>query len=110
MSFDQYRGSLQTIIDKLRQIERHTKCASCGGDTNITSSGVGVSVPVGFKSVSIVKTSSTGTVNVTMSDASVYPMTVEGEVLVSAASPGGVLPAFTIATGDGATWKWQGIK
>lgn len=72
-----------------------------------TSAGENSSIPAGFKSVAIVKTNDTGTVEITMSDASIYTLTEQGEGL----SDNSVnLPAYTIATSDGGEWKWHGIQ
>jgi hypothetical protein len=109
MQFGDIRGTLQTIIDLLRRVDRNTHCTSCGGDAAITSAGTGSSIPAGFKSIAIIKTSSNAdTVTITLSDATTYVLTELGEVFADAASSGGVLPAYTIA-GPG-TWKWHGIK
>jgi hypothetical protein len=109
MDFFQIKGSLDYMISLLKGIERHTKCASCGGDAIITSAGVDTSIPAGFKSITIVKTSdNSDSVLVEMSDSSIYPITEQFEVFEDAASPNGVLPAYDIS-GDG-TWKWHGIK
>jgi len=80
------------------------------GSPNITSAGVDISVPGNFKSIAVVKTNDTGTVNVTLSDGSIYPMTAQGETFADGATAGTLLPAYTIATSDGGTWKWHGIQ
>lgn len=108
------RGPLDKMIQMLKAIERHTRCTSCGGnggsigDAAITTAGTG-DVPAGLRSFSIVKTSpNTDTVTITLSDGSTYVMVEPGEVFVDAATPGGLLPDYTIA-GPG-VWKWHGIK
>lgn len=108
-NFGDFKGSLDFIISLLKSINRHTECASCGGTANIASAGVSTSVPAGFKSIAIVKTSTNSDSNtITLSDGSTYPMTELGEVFVDAASPGSTLPAYTIS-GAG-SWKWHGIQ
>lgn len=106
-NYGDFKGALDKIISTLRGIERHTGCASCGS-TNTTTAGTG-SVPAGLKSVAIVKTSSNAdTVILTLSDASTYTMTEQGEVFVQAASGNGSLPTY-VKSGAG-TIKWHGIK
>jgi len=111
------RGPLEKMIQLLKAVERQLTCLVCAsGASGViptvqeTVSGVNTSVPAGLTSVAIVKTNSTGTVNVTMSDASIYPLTQQGEGIADDASNGTVLPAYTIASSDGGTWKWHGIK
>lgn len=82
----------------------------CQVSANTTSAGVNTSVTDRFKSISISKTNNIGTVNITMSDGSVYPMIDLGEIFYDAASPGSFLPAYTISSSDGGTWKWHSIK
>jgi hypothetical protein len=77
--------------------------------TQITSAGTTSPIPAGFKSVSLVKTSSNAdSVTITLSDASTYVMTEQGEVFTDGATDGALLPAYTIS-GTG-TYKWHGIK
>jgi hypothetical protein len=109
-NYAEFRGPLETLIALSKEQNRLLRCISCGGEAGITTSGVGTDVPAGMRSVSIVKTSEAGTVNITMSDGSIYPMTQEGEVFVTSAGAGGVLPDYLVATADAATWKWHGIK
>lgn len=78
--------------------------------SNGTSAGINTSISSGFKSVSIVKTNGTGTVVITLSDLSTYTLVDFGETFSDAASPGGSLPAYTISSSDGGTWKWHGIN
>ena len=111
------RGPLEKLIQLLKAIERHTGCIACAEEgilpspvTEITTSGVGSSVPAGLTSVAIIKTNSTGTVNITMSDSTVYPLTTQGEGISDDASNGTILPAYTISSPDGGTWKWHGIN
>lgn len=106
-------GDLRGPLDKLIALnKRQVDLLACGTcQENVTSAGVDSSIPAGFKSIAIVKTSQdTDTVTITLSDGSTYDLTVLGESFEDAASPNGTLPAYTIATGDGGTWKWHGIK
>ena len=77
-----------------------------------TKAGVNISVPGDMLSVSIVKTGGVGTLQLTMNDLSVYPITDIGEVYnVDANISGfyGKLPPIPIvAVGGPATWKWHG--
>ena len=98
------KPTLNEIIARLKEIARNTNNNACC--TAVTSSGVNTSVPAGFGSVSIVLTS--GSINVTMSDGTVYPMTTVGESLIQSASPVEALPSYVIS-GTG-TWKWVAIK
>lgn len=102
---------LDELNRKLRILTDKICCLIGDGATPVTQttvSGVNTSVPAGLKSVSITKTDATGTaVNITLSDGSVFPLTVQYETFVDAASLGGNLPAYTIS---GGTWKWHGIK
>lgn len=109
MNYGDLRPSLDFVITLLKQIERHTGCASCGGATVGTTAGEG-DVPAGLRSFSLVKTSEAGIVVITMSDATTYTLTEQGEVFIEAASPGGILPDYTVETSDGATWKWHGVS
>lgn len=77
---------------------------------HVTSAGVGTSIPAGFKSIAITKTSSAGTVTITLSDGSTFALTAQNELFADAASQYYTLPAYTIATADAATWKWHGIQ
>lgn len=98
--FLDFKRLLKSIAD--------TNCRMVGEGapiTNSTSAGTG-NIPAGFSSMSIVLLS--GSIDVDMSDGSVYPMTTIGESLVQASTTGGSLPAYTI-TGTG-TWKWVGVK
>lgn len=108
MSFDQFRGSLDRMISELKRISLFTNPASCCAAS--TSAGNTTSIPVGFSSISIVQTSPGGTVNITMSDGTVFTLQVQGEILVHAAGNGKFLPAYPIASPDGATWKWTAVK
>lgn len=106
-NYGDFKGALDYIISLLKKIDRHTECAVCNVAPT-TTAGAGIDVPAGLRSVAIVKTSADGTVNVTMSDTSVYAMTAAGEVIVDSATGDAKLPAYPIS-GDG-TWKWHGIK
>lgn len=97
---------LSAIITKLKEIERHTGCMACGGSMGTTTSGVSTDIPAGLKSFSVVKTDSGGPTNLTLSDGSVYPLTLQGEVFSESATAGGKLPDYAIS---GGTWKWHGV-
>lgn len=74
----------------------------------ITSAGIGT-IPAGFKSISIVKTSTNAdSVTITLSDASVFTMTEQGEVFVDSATDGNLLPTYII--GGAGIIKWHGVK
>jgi hypothetical protein len=108
-SFFEFRGPLDTIIGLLKKIEKHLCClvsGGGGGETLEPSAGTG-SIPAGFRSIAIVRTSSADDVTITLADATTYIMTAEGEVFEDGIESG-LLPAYTI-TGPG-TWKWHGIK
>lgn len=104
-------GDLRGPLDKLIALNKRQvdllACATC--QENVTSAGTG-NIPEGFKSIAIVKTSGNDTVTITLSDGSTYNLTVLGESFEDAATPNGSLPSYTIASGDGGTWKWHGIK
>lgn len=109
MNFGDLKPVLDKIISLLTKVERHTGCASCGGDTPVTLAGVDASIPAGLKSVAIVKTSpSSDTVTITLSDASTYIMTENNEVFTDSSGGGASLPEYVIV-GPG-TWKWHGIQ
>jgi hypothetical protein len=95
---------LYDIIARLKEIARYTNSNACC--TATTTSGVNTSVPAGLGSVAIALTD--GSANITLSDGSVYPMIVVGEVFVDSAPFGASLPAYAIS-GSG-TWKWHGIS
>lgn len=136
MELGDLQGFLNKMISQLKEIARHTRCMECdggSGGTNVvvtntvadpvivtivpsaggaviqtTSAGTGT-IPAGFKSISIVKTSTNiDSVTITLSDSSVYTMTEQGEVFVDAASEGNTLPTYIIA-GAGII-KWHGVK
>jgi hypothetical protein len=78
------------------------------GGNNITSAGTG-SIPAGFKSISIIKTSTNAdSVTLTLLDGTVYTMTELGEGFSDSASAGSLLPPYT--KGGAGTIKWHGIK
>lgn len=82
--------------------------AKADGDTPptaSTSAGSDTSVPAGFSRVTITLLS--GTSSVTMSDGSIYPLTIANETLTFSTAPNEVLPAIPI---DGGTWKWVGTN
>ena len=108
MNFGDLRPVLDKIITLLKRIDASISCATC--EDNITTADVDDDVPAGLKSVAIIKTSEPGTVTITLSDGSTYDLTVLGESFADAATPNGKLPVYTIASGDGGTWKWHGIK
>lgn len=112
-NFGDFKGSLDFIISLLKRIDRHTECMACAATGNLgaeavvnnTLAGTNTSVPAGLQSVII--TALTTSPVITMSDASTYTLTTVGETFSLSASPGSVLPAFSIA---GGTWKWRGIS
>lgn len=106
-NYGDFRGVLEAILVKLKQISHYTNPSECCAA--ITSGGTGALIPAGFNSISITQTSA-GAVNVTLSDGSVFPLTASGQVFTQVAGPGKFLPAYTISTTDGATWKWAAIK
>ena len=108
MNFGDIRGSLDHMITLLKRIATFTNPSECCAAT--TSAGTNTSVPAGFSSVSIVQTSASGTVNITMSDGTVFALQVQGEALVQSAGTGKFLPAYAIAGVGGGTWKWAAIK
>ena len=108
MQFGDIRGSLNEIITRLKQISIHTNNSACCQAT--TSAGVDTSIPAGFSSISIVQTSASGTVNITMSDGTIFALQTQGEVLVQSAGDNKFLPAYPIAGVGGGTWKWVGVK
>lgn len=93
------------ILGKLKEISHNTRQTVCC--TAITSAGSNISVPVGFGSVAIVQTTD-GIVDITLSDGSIFQMTVVGETFVDSAPSNKSLPAYTIS-GTG-SWKWHSIK
>lgn len=98
-------GELRPFFGEIARLLRQIAGSTCSG-TATTTAGTG-SIPAGFKSVSIVKTSSNlDTVTLTLSDTSVYTMVELGEVFVDASN--GTLPAYT--KGGAGTIKWHGIK
>lgn len=108
MNFGDIRGPLDKMIQLLKEIGRNTSQSACC--TATTSAGTG-DIPAGFKTVSIMKTDAgAGVVNITLSDGSVFPLTIQGEVFVDASSDKFVLPSYTISSTLGATWIWHGIK
>jgi len=107
MQFGDIRDTLNKMISLLKGIERHTRCETCSA-TVTTSAGANSSIPAGFRSVRVTQTSSTGTVAITMSDATTYTLNAQNEVFEIPI--GGVLPAITITAGSGGTWKWVAIK
>lgn len=110
-NFGDFKPTFDYIISLLKGIDRSTSCTACaagGSVTNLSAAGTNISVPAGFKSIAIVKTGVSDTVDIEMSDSSLYTMTELGEVFVQAVSPGSTLPAYNIA-GE-SSWKWQGIQ
>lgn len=96
------------ILGEIARYLRILTTKDCCNTPPVTSAGTG-NVPAGFKSVAIVKTStSADSTIITLSDGSTYTMTEQGEVFSDAALDGQTLPAYTI-TGAG-TIKWHGIK
>lgn len=109
VQYGDLRGPIEALIKLQKETNRLLGCANC--QENITSAGVDTDIPAGFKSIAIVKTSQDDdTVTITLSDGSTYDLTALGESFEDAASPNGKLPEYSIATADGGTWKWHGIK
>lgn len=102
-------GSNVTVINPPSSPVNVTLVPASGSPiTQITSAGTG-SIPAGFKSISLVKTSSNAdTVIITLSDTSTFTMTELGEVFGDSSTDGNLLPAYTIS-GVG-TFKWHGVK
>jgi hypothetical protein len=103
MNWGDFRDPFNHAITLLKQIANHTNQSGCC--TAVTSSGINTSIPAGFASIAI--TAESGGVNITLSDGTVFPLSVLGEVFVDAAGANKSLPAYTIS---GGTWKWHGIK
>lgn len=95
-------GRANTQLDRI--IDQNSGC--CKTPDTVTS-GINSSIPAGFKSISIVKTNVNGTATITFADSTAYPLNLEGEGITVS---GRKLPAFTITSGGGATWKWIGEK
>lgn len=107
MEFGDLAPLLRKQIADFEAIRRNTSNAGCCvADTSASGS---TSIPAGFASIAITKTSVGGTATITLSDGSTYPLTEQGEVFIDAGGNKS-LPAYTISTLDGATWKWHGIK
>ena len=104
-------GDLKPYFGEISRLLRSIANALCRQITPIqqtTSAGTG-SIPAGFKSVAIAKTSSNAdTVTLTLSDGSVYTMTELGEIFVDSASVSSFLPAYT--KGGAGTIKWHGVN
>ena len=98
-------GELKPFLNEIARYLRIISNAQCTNSS--TSAGENTSIPANFKSVAIIKTNSTGTVDIEMSDGSVYTLTEEGEGITDEA---GSLPAYNISTSDGGEWKWHGIN
>jgi hypothetical protein len=100
-AFGEFKPVLGEIARYLRMLATRPCCKP------VTTAGVG-SIPEGLRSVTITKTSAnTDTTTITLSDASTYALTAQGEVYTIHGINDGVLPKFTIA---GGTWKWYGVK
>lgn len=99
------QGFLHKMISELKHINRNTGIGGCC--PAITSAGSSTSIPAGFGSVAIVQTSA-GVVNITLSDGTIFQMTVIGETFIDAAAPNKSLPIYAIS--GSAAWKWHGIK
>lgn len=105
MAFGDFKPIFGEIARYLRTL---VTLAHRQNETPITSSGTGT-IPAGFKSISIVKTSSNAdSVTITLSDTSVYTMTESGETFSDSATGSGALPAYT--KGGAGTIKWHGLK
>ena len=109
MNFGDIRGSLDKMIQLLKEIGRNTNQSACC--TAVTSAGTGVGVPIGVKSIAIVKTDSgAGLVNIQLSDGSIFALSLQGESFVDVSADRFSLPAYVISSTGGATWSWHGIK
>ena len=104
MESGDFKAVMGTVIAYLKEIARNTNDNACC--QAITSAGVNTSIPAGFGSVSIILVS--GSIDIVMSDGSIYPMTVIGESLLQSGSVIEKLPAYII-TGTG-TWKWSAVN
>lgn len=102
-SFGEFRPILGEIAKYLRMIA-FRPCVDI-----VTTGGVNTSIPAGFRSISIIKTSAnTDTTTVTLSDGTTYLITEKGEGFEDAGNENGTrLPLYTIS---GGSWKWHGIK
>jgi hypothetical protein len=79
------------------------------GTAEITAD-VDTSIPAGFQSVVIHKTSAGGIANVAFDTGTYDELDVQDTRLSIEAPPGKVLGAITISTSSGATWAWIGVK
>jgi hypothetical protein len=99
------KPTLHEIIARLKEIARNTNNNACCEAT--TSAGQNSSIPKGFGSVSVVQLTS-GVVNITMSDGTVFQLSAVGQVYVVSAPDFEYLAAFPIS--GTATWEWSAIK
>jgi hypothetical protein len=101
--FSEFKPALSEIARYLRMIATKPGCIPT------TTAGTAGTIPEGFQTVTIVKTSAnTDTTTITMKDGTTYPLTEKGEVFTDTTTiEGGRLPKYTIA---GGTFKWHGTK
>ncbi len=94
----------------LTKIDTNIQCEKCKTlAPAVTTAGTG-DIPAGMKSFSIIKTSSAGTVTITMSDATTYVLTELGESFIESANEGASLPDYAVVGAGGGTFKWHGIQ
>jgi len=96
------QGAVAHIIVLLKQIAHQTRGNACCD--SVPSSGV-ASIPAGLSSITVTQTGA-GTVTITPTGGVAYTLNTVGETYTLT---GGNLPAFTIASTDGGTWKWYGV-
>jgi hypothetical protein len=107
MNYGDIRDQIVLIINKLDSIDKHTDNNACC--VAVTSAGQNSSVPAGFRNVSVIQTGA-GVVVITMSDGSTFTLNTVGQSYVVSAPIFKNLPAFTVATTDGATWQWSALS
>jgi hypothetical protein len=101
------RGDLEPFFGEANRLLRQIKQSLClltEGGALTTTAGTTSPIPAGLKTVTIVDV--TGSVVITLSDASTYTLSTTGEQFTQSAGIGGKLPAFTV-TGS---FKWYGTK
>lgn len=67
------------------------------------------SIPAGFQSILIHKTSAGGIAEVTFDNGTYQELDVQDSRLSIEAPPGKLLGAITISTSSGANWAWIGV-
>jgi hypothetical protein len=92
------------IAARLKEIANNTRTGCC---TLTTTAGT-ANVPAHLHSVTITQVG-TGTVVIMLSDGSTYTLSAAGEQFTQS-TVGDNLPAYTISSTGGATWKWYGQK